>query len=165
MSKQITLSLDQAKELYGKDKTMDELILANFTKDELEKEVVKRWEDLNSIGGFKISQNSEIDAWFCSTVGENKNLFATKNQARGALAASQLSQLRYQFLKDNGYKNWKADWTISKSKYFPYVSDGGIQVGNSWHSPCFPAFPTQELALEFGETHRELLKEYYLMME
>jgi len=36
-SKQITLTLDKARSMYGKSTEMDELLLANFTKDELTK--------------------------------------------------------------------------------------------------------------------------------
>lgn len=50
MKKTIELTLEQARELLGKDYAMDVLIRANFTDDEL-KGRVARWEDLDG-GGY-----------------------------------------------------------------------------------------------------------------
>ena len=66
--KTITLTLEQARSMYKKDATMDELILANFSKEELEKkELPKNWEELEVIDGYFINSSGKasniLSAW------------------------------------------------------------------------------------------------------
>lgn len=59
MKKTIELTLEIAKECYGKDKTIDTILLANFP--ELNKpQLPKRYECLGKIKGFFIDNNSVI---------------------------------------------------------------------------------------------------------
>lgn len=94
--KTIKLSLDQARKMYGKNPEMDELLLANFSKEDLEKpKLPKTWADLRVKSGYVIGADSVIipKPQFLSATYEQKNLFATEKQARSALAMAQLSQL------------------------------------------------------------------------
>ena len=57
MKKTIELTLEQAKEYYGKDKTIDTILLVNFP--ELRP---KKYEDLGKINGYIIQISSAIDS-------------------------------------------------------------------------------------------------------
>ena len=76
---------------------MDELLLANFSKEELtKKELPKSWNELKEIKGYFISEeDSSIDDYISG--GNRKDyelsVYATEKQARSALAMAQLSQL------------------------------------------------------------------------
>ena len=63
----------------------------------VEEKRVKKWEDLENIEGWYVSTSSNICKLDLKTKTFNKlkNVFATENQARSALAMAQLSQLMY----------------------------------------------------------------------
>lgn len=155
--KTIELTVEQARELLGKDKAMDVLIRANFTEDEL-KPMVTRWEDLGSIGGWYVNDGSTVIKLNLSlTNKENRNIFATKEQAEGVLAMAQLSQL---MKRVNG--DWKPDWKgDGHSKYTIDYTNGCI-VTDCWSIDAqFLAFPTPEIRDQFAKDHEDLIKEFF----
>jgi len=79
--------------------SLKEFALINFTEEELiQKELPKKWENLNNIEGSYVANNAEVYSYGQHDVFEptalNKNIFPTKSLAEAALALAQLLQLR-----------------------------------------------------------------------
>lgn len=155
MKKTIELTLEQAREMLGKDEAMDALIRANFTEQELKP--VKRWEDLGNVEGWFVDSISRVyEARDPLVAQENRNIFAKKTQAEGVLAMAQLSQL----MKDvNG--DWKPDWKERVVKYCIFCKSGELDLIDLWYSVKFLAFPTPEIRKKFAEDHKDLILEYF----
>lgn len=120
---------------------------------------VKRWKDLGGITGWVVMTFSKIahvnDAY---STDIDRNVFATKNQARSALAMAQLSQLMKHVNED-----WSPDWSSSTYKYAIYFINGRVHADSFINNAHFLAFPTEEIRNRFLENHRELIEEYFLM--
>lgn len=155
--KTIELTVEQARELLGKDAAMDVLIRANFTDDEL-KPRVTRWKDLIRISGWYVDDCSNIDdVSFAECIDQSRNLFATKEQAEGVLAMAQLSQL---MKRVNG--DWKPDWKDDKTlKYTISYEKGKIECSARYGMSVFLAFPTEEIRDQFAKDHEDLIKEFF----
>ena len=161
MKKQIELTLEQAQALYKKNSVMDTLLLANFTKEELEKkQLPKSWHGLVRIEGYYINNSGVImkTTIVGSTQNDyNKIIYATLSQARSALAKAQLSQLMKAY---NG--ECKADWTnVYTNKYTISRMKNELKFGMSQWVYEFLAFPTEELRDEFLKNFQELINEYF----
>jgi len=155
MKKSIKLTLEQARELLGKDETMDTLIRANFTEDEL-KPRVKRWEDLTNIDGWYVSTPSSIYEVDCLPDEDSKNIFKKKTQAEGVLAMAQLSQLMADI---NG--DWVPDWEDDTNKYIIYQYEGKAYKDFSYYESYFLVFKTEEIRDQFYDDHIELINEFF----
>ena len=163
--KNIKLSLDQARKMYGKSPEMDELLLANFSKEELEKpKLPKIWADLRVKSGYAIGADSVIilKPQFLSATYEQKNLFATEKQARSALAMAQLSQLMaayndgWEYNPDGNFKNTSRAYVLIRKH-------NGIKQDcfeNNW---AFLAFKSAEIRDEFLKNFEPLIKEYFMI--
>lgn len=155
MKKTIELTLEQAREMLGKDEAMDTLIRANFTEQELNS--VKRWEDLIEIEGWYIDDISSIErSHLLKATGKQRNIFAKKTQAEGVLAMAQLSQL----MKDvNG--DWTPDWSCDNYKYCIEFAGEEVYCCICNYVAQFLAFPTEEIRDKFAEDHKDLILEYF----
>lgn len=163
-SRKIKLTLEQAREMYGKNESLDKLLLANFP--ELGVKKVGKWEDLGEINGFAISDAGGIfrDTGgiysFASPVNteyNNRNIFATESQAKSALAMAQLSQLMKHV---NG--DWVADWTdANKFKYVIKRFGQTILTATNERTYMFLAFPTSAIRDQFLSDHEQLIKTYF----
>lgn len=158
MEKQITLSLEKARELYGKDKNLDVILLQNFTEKELtEKGLPKTWDELEYIGGYYINSNSLIkyDANH-QTCYEHSNLFKTEKQAKSALAMAQLSQLMYVY--NDG---WTPNWGSSETKCAICRVGKNLETHEVNYHYRFLSFKTHKIAIEFIKNFERLIKDYY----
>jgi len=158
----IKLSLDQARKMYGKNPEMDELLLANFSKEELtKKELPKNWKELNNVQGWKISAEGaavRADVKDVSPVCR-RGRFATEKQAKSALAAAQLSQLMAVY--NDG---WEQDWSQSTVlKNVIYRRRNTIAADKFYENYEFLAFKTAELRDEFLKNFEPLIKEYFMI--
>lgn len=154
--RKIKLSLDQAKEMYGKNISLDEMLLANFP--ELGVKKVKKFEDLGLVSGWHIYNNSEIyyveDEDACDG---NRNTFAAESQAKSSLAMSQLSQLM-----KNVNGDWVADWSDSyQLKCVVIRADDRLMKAFFYTTYHFLAFPTSEICYQFLSDHEQLIKTYF----
>lgn len=154
MKKTIELTLEQAKEYYGKDKTIDTILLVNFP--ELRP---KKYEDLGKINGYIIQISSAIDSlnapYDASHI--NRNIYKTEKEAKSSLAKAQLSQLMAVYRGD-----WLPDWNdTSTAKWC--ISRHGISISIVEHITYYHylSFPTREIAQEFLTNFEQLIKEYY----
>ena len=161
MEKTIKLTLEQARKIYGKSKEMNELLLANFSKEELEKpKLPTKWEDLKHVTGAYIGGTSSV---YATTRGEvaphNKNTFVTKKEAYSAIAMAQLSQLMKVY---NG--DWEADWNNDRGfKFCIYRTGNKISTANLPRGYEFLAFKTPDLRDKFLENFEDLIKEYFMI--
>lgn len=159
--KTIKLSLNQAKKMYGKSPEMDELLLANFSKEELtKKELPKKWKELKNVQGWRIdSDGGVIRASVDASPDLRKGRFATEKQARSALAMAQLSQLMAVY---NG--DWEQDWSQSTVlKNVIYRRRNTIAADKFYENYEFLSFKTIELRDEFLKNFETLIKEYFMI--
>ena len=156
MERTLKLSLEKARELYGKYQEMDELILANFTKEELEKkELPKSWWKLDDVRGFGISTN---DSKIYKTLNEEfvSMIFATQKQAKSALAMAQLSQLKKVYNDD-----WEADFSNNEDKFTIGRSANVLYEDTKTSTYHFLAFKSKEIRSEFLKNFKQLIWEYF----
>lgn len=159
MQKQITLTIEQAREMLGKDPAMDQLIRANFSEDELNPKPVlpKRWEDLETVDGWYVDEVSGVRDFYGTTRDVNKNVFATEQQARSfGIIYPQLTQLM------KVYRNgWEPDWSVANAKYCVALQEGKLMVVTVFISNQPITFPTADIAEQFLTDHRDLITEFY----
>lgn len=147
MKKNIELSIEQARELLGKDPAMDVLIKANFTEDELKPKPKMGW---------FVGHYSEINEGSIDDDESNRNVFPYKSQAEGVLAMSQLAQ---KMAEVNG--SWRGDWmNENQAKWCIVFIKCEIRKGVFYETRQFLAFPTAEICDKFLEDNLELIKEY-----
>jgi hypothetical protein len=118
--------------------------------------LVKSWSDLNEVSGFYIDSFSKIESYENRPVhDDNRNVFATENQAKSALAKAQLSQLLFSYLSgwNHHLENYAIMPQIKEGEFTPYI---GIAV-----LPQFLSFRSREKALLFYEQHKALIHEYW----
>lgn len=128
-----------------------------------EKKYARSWEELDKIGGYFISNDSKIHEYgvidfSMETNGNNRNIYATKNQAKSALAEAQLSQLLKQIYDS---ESWKPVWGGTRTNYCITLFDGVAKISTLSSNAMFLAFPTLKLAYQFLENHRELIEIYF----
>lgn len=160
MQKQITLTIEQAREMLGKDPAMDQLIRANFSEDELKPKpkYPKKWWQLEIIDGYFVDNDSEV-CDFRGTAGNvNKNTYATKQQAHSfGIIYPQLTQLMK--VCRGG---WEPDWNdVKMAKYCIIIADGDTRVVSYNRYVQHLSFPTRALAQQFLTDHRDLILEFY----
>jgi len=149
--KKIELSTEKARKMYGKDKVMDELLLANFTKEELtESKLPESWEEY--------CEMNNIDYSLCAHEygSEYYNVFPSKFRNK------QYAE-RKLYLLMKAYKgDWVADW--GDDHQYKYVIRGfnnGIQDYVWRNTYYFLAFPTKELCDKFLNNFRYLIEIYF----
>ena len=115
------------------------------------------WRELKEIKGYWLDGDSNIHSADCINAPRHRNIFATKSQAKSALAAAQLSQL---MKATNG--DWVLDWEdIRTAKYCIRRYANRIE-GVDWKGTySLLAFPSAELRDEFMTKHEALIKQYF----
>jgi len=149
--KKIELSTRDARKMYGKDKVMDELLLANFTKEELtESKLPESWEEYCKMNNI----DDSLGALEYSS--EYSNTFSPKFRVK-----QYVERKLYLLMKEyNG--DWVADW--NNDNEFKYVirrvkNNIGCCVFCTRYN--FLAFPTEELRDKFLNNFRDLIEIYF----
>lgn len=160
--KTIKLSLNQARKMYGKNPEMDELLLANFSKDELiKKELPTKFEQLSKLKGYVISSDTSV-LWVQAerpAYASTRNIFFNSKIANSALAMAQLSQLMAVY--NDG---WEADWgNNTQSKYVISRKCNKIMTETLHTLYYFLAFKSAEIRDEFLKNFEPLIKEYFMI--
>lgn len=155
--KTIELSIEQAKEMFGKDDVMDKLLLANFP--ELHKpKLPQKYEDLEKISGCIINNNSSISANMIFNASVfNYNVFRTTKEAESAIAKAKLSQLMAVYRGD-----WIPDWSnVEQNKWC--IERMGMILNVDYRSSSYGylSFPTRELAELFLETFKDDISKFF----
>lgn len=159
MTKQITLTIEQAREMLGKDPAMDQLIRANFSDEELKPKpkYPKRYEDLETVDGYYVHEWSAVCELAGSAMGANYNVFATEQQARSfGIIYPQLTQLMKVY-RDG----WEPDWCAGTAKYCVVMNGGDLVVIPISKTRDPLSFQTRDLAQQFLTDHRDLITEFY----
>lgn len=159
----ITLTLDKAKEWYKKGGELKEVALQAFTEKELNS-LPRSWEE------FCTRYNTIKDDEYYIDVDSNllrvndmisnhnrlaiadRNIYPSKESAEAHLAMIQLEQLR-----NCWWNGWEPIWDISQ-KYCIYLSHNEVQVRMCTNVARFLTFPTKEMAIEFLECFRDLIE-------
>ena len=149
--KTIQLSIEQAKEMFGKDEVMDKLLLDNFPELHNPK-LPKKYEDLEKISGCIINTDSSILAGCMYNANNNNyNLFRTFKEAESAIAKAKLSQLMAVYIGD-----WVPDWSDDNQDKWCIERMGMIlNVDYRSSSYGYLSFPTRELAELFLQNFKE----------
>ena len=128
----ITLTLDKAKEWYKKGGELKEIALQAFTEKELNP-LPRSWEEF-------CKQGNPIASWRYSIPTKYEALY-------------QLEQLRNCWWGD-----WEPDWCDNIAKYAIKKRIDKSTIERIYVTHAFLSFPTYELALEFRECFRDLIE-------
>ena len=158
----ITLTLDKAKEWYKKGGELKEIALQAFSEKELTKvELPKTWEEF--CNNFPL-KNEECYVGTCSDITMmsecvegrdiemDKNVYPSRKSAEAHLAMIQLEQLR-----NCWWNGWEPMWDGS-TKYTIKRNCNEISVIRAYNTSAFLAFPTREMAEEFLMCFRDLIE-------
>lgn len=134
------------------DKENSTFELIKFKK--IEKQLPKRWLDLECIKGYWIDKDClirEVD--FFGVQSDLKNVFPTKEYTEASLALAQLLQLRQVY--NNG---WEPDWSDKQTKHTITSFHGIISVDAIRDHSRVMSFKTAEIRDLFFENFKELLE-------
>ena len=144
------IGLETAQRWYGSsDEELKQLAVQTWP-EVAEVKLPERWEDLKRIGGFYIGDNAKVhdvsDGFLCTM--ENKNIFATKEQAEASLAFAQLTQLA-------------AVWCDKNGKYGIYLDFDkrviSVDIANNEGWNFIIRFETKQKANRFIELFEDLI--------
>ena len=161
----ITLTLDKAKEWYNKGGELKEIALQAFSEKELTKvDLPKTWEEfcdkyskINDKEYFinadsNIEQVNDVIPTHCRLMNSDRNICPSKKSAEAHLAMIQLEQLR-----DCWRQGWEPIWDCSE-KWCIRLWGNGLTIGTTKNISRFLTFPTKEMAEEFLKCFRDLIE-------
>ena len=154
MERNITLTLDKAKEWYKKGGELREIALQAFSERELNP-LPRSWEEFatsHARMGYYISSDGK--PLRCASSGKlsSPHVCPSKKSAEAHLAMIQLEQLR-----NCWWNGWKPEWD-SSCKHVIRRDHNEICVINACHISSFLVFPTYEMAKEFLECFKDLIE-------
>jgi hypothetical protein len=148
-----TLKID-VPEGYEIDK--EQSTFENIVFKEIKKELPKSWEEIENLQGFFVDYSSDIieTADDVEKTEDNRNIFATKEQAKACNALAQLSQLREVYRQ-----GWKPNWENTNQKIWCiYLDKNESKVTSFFDFNRFLSFQSQEIAEQFLENFRDLIE-------
>ena len=154
----ITLTLDKAKEWYKKGGELKEIALQAYSEEELTKVgLPKTWEEFRENNPVKagecwLAQQDIIHQASDSSNRIFKNWIPSKKSAEAHLAMIQLEQLR-----NCWWNGWEPKWNNCE-KYVIKWDDDDLIVFTAINIHAFLVFPTREMAEEFLECFRDLIE-------
>ena len=169
MERNITLTLDKAKEWYKKDGELKEIALQAFTEKELNP-LPRSWEKfcknnpiqdheafINYANGYitmcKECAGSGLGIWIRKPEKDRCKCVSQKS-AEAHLAMIQLEQLR-----DCWRQGWEPNWLEGNvQKYVIQKWRDKISIETTYVTHSFLSFPTYEMAKEFLECFRDLIE-------
>jgi hypothetical protein len=152
-TRNVKISLETAQRWYnGTDNELKELAVQTYPEI-AKKELPKSWEELQKIDGYYIGAMTSIVIKQSKTILENKNIFATKEQAEVSIAMAQLSQLMKVY--NDG---WEPDWTDEDFKYCIDIHCERIRFTYFQATKKFLSFKDKETRDLFLENFRELIE-------
>lgn len=150
----ITLTLDKAKEWYKKGGELKEVALQAYSEEELNKvELPKTWKEFCAsnpikVGEAFISSNSVVRLADFTT---NRNsLFDKQICPSDGSASAHLAMIQLEQLRDCWRQSWKPDWNdANQKKYCICYHQGKFKISMLYETRHFLSFPTQEMAEDF----------------
>lgn len=125
----------------------------------------KRWRDneYKTISGYYTHIDSRIIySEDHSNNKENYNLFATKKQAKSALAMARISQIMANDERFGGIVT-DEEWCDGNWQYVIIRTDNDLEIALHLSSYVFLAFHTKEQAELFLKENEDLVKDYYMI--
>ena len=152
-TRNLKISKETANRWYnGSDTELKQLALQTFP--ELgEKELPKSWDELGEIEGYFVTRCSKVlPMWSFHRDEDDKNVFATKEQAEASIALAQLSQLMKVY-----NSGWEADWDVDCGKFV--ITFFRNNISNERYSGYhhFLAFKDEKTRDLFLENFRDLI--------
>ena len=160
----VTLTLEKAKEWYQKGGELREVALQAFNENELKDNKPRSWKEYcfqrseSKEKGFYINEDSGIetvtwpDVW-CNGFNHWRNVLPTKELAEAFLAMMQLMSLRQAWIGD-----WKPDWKEGNTEKWGIIFEGDTLKVVFFRYCVMPLFfPTKEMAEEFRDCFEDLL--------
>lgn len=158
----ITLTLDKAKEWYNKGGELKEIALQAFTEKELTKvDLPKTWKEfcINypiQVGEAIIDEHTSQIRQYKGIVERgfmhDRNICPSQKSAEAHLALIQLEQLR-----NCWWNGWEPIWDISE-KWCIRLWGNELSIGITTNISRFLTFPTKEMAEEFLKCFRNLIE-------
>lgn len=152
--REIKISLETATRWYnGTDTELKELAIQTYP-ELVKKQFPKTWKELSVINGYFVNDaTSSVSVLFKTvTTHNNRNVFATEEQAKASIAIAQLSQLMAVY--NDG---WLPDWTDEKCKFVIYFQINKLVVSHSVGVYRFMNFKNEETAKLFLENFKDLI--------
>ena len=152
----ITLTLDKAREWYKKGGELREIALQAFNERELNPHP-RSWEEFvtnHPRMGYYISSDGK--PLMCAASGKlsSPHVCPSEKSAEAHLAMIQLEQLR-----NCWRQGWEPDWNDAKqAKCYICYYQGKFKISTFYETRCFLSFPTTKMAREFLECFRELIE-------
>jgi hypothetical protein len=152
----ITLTLDKAKEWYKKGGELKEIALQAFTENELHP-LPRSWEEFREKCRIEKNEsyiNSEGKILSFDTTSKRSwnHICPSRKSAEAHLAMIQLEQLR-----DCWWNDWRPEYNCG-TKYIIKWDKDDLIVATSGRIRAFLIFPTREMAEEFLKCFRDLIE-------
>lgn len=153
----ITLTLDKAREWYNKNKELREIALQAFTEQELNPTLPKTWEEfcenypVKKGESWLTGQDTILTEAFEGTNRIYKNWTPSYKSAEAHLAMIQLEQLR-----NCWWNGWEPIWDASH-KWCIRLWGNELNIGITTNISRFLTFPTKEMAEEFLKCFTSLI--------
>jgi hypothetical protein len=150
--KTLNIEIPEGYEIDQEKSTFETIVFKKKTET-----LPKTWGELEVLNGYFINEYSILSqAISCSTINQNKNIFATEEQAQASTALAQLSQLR------KVYRNgWEPDWTDGNGKAYIYFDGDGndIQVAYNSTTTNFLSIQSYAPSQSFLKNFRDLIEQ------
>jgi hypothetical protein len=153
-TRNVKISIQTATRWFnGTDNELKELALTTYP-ELAKKELPKSWRELVNIKGYYVDTASVVDIVDGLTYEDNKNIFATKEQAEASIALAQLSQLR------EVYRNgWVPDYKEPlQIKYTITFYENKIMKESFVNYNDFLSFQDEKTRDLFLENFKELIE-------
>lgn len=158
----ITLTIDKAKEWYKKGGDLKEVALQAFKEEELNPPLPRSWEEFCKNNPIKTSEAvicTESTIVTCDYSGIrdsdcDREICPSRKSAEAHLAMIQLEQLRNYWRQ-----GWKPDWNDDQqTKYCVVYDREEFKINILYETRLFLSFPTKEMAEEFLKCFRDLIE-------
>lgn len=121
----------------------------------IKRELPKTWKELEAVNGYYIEHDCNVMHVEYETMSCHRNIFATEEQAKAAIALAQLSQLREVYRK-----GWVPDWNnTNEAKYCIIKTSGHLDKSMLWSSAHFLCFQSIQIRDEFLKNFKDLIEE------
>lgn len=156
----ITLTLDKAKEWYKKGGDLKQVALQAYSEEELNP-IPRTWEEFCRNYPLKTSEaiigtESTIVTCDCSEIRDSdcdREICPSKKSAEAHLALIQLEQLR-----DCWRQGWEPDWNDDQQAKYCIIRSQEFKIHILYTTRRFLSFPTIEMAEEFLSVFRDLIE-------
>jgi hypothetical protein len=153
--KEFKIEIPNGFEIDKENSTFEQIVFKEI------KQLPKTWEELEIIEGYFVQgRDSECCHVEKHAISENKNIFATEEQAKASIALAQLSQLR------EVYRNgWVPDWKDDdKYKYCIEFYTNKIYTDKYTNTSQFLSFQDEETRDLFLENFKDLIEQAKTLM-